>query len=559
MVRSTHRLSDKVYDIAIIGGGIYGTSIAREAALRGLSVVLVEQADFGSATSANSQRIIHGGLRYLQHGDVRRMRESIHERSTWLRIAPHLVFPMGVLVPTYKRPAHEKSVMAIALKLNDMIGFDRNHHLEPEKKLPPGRMLSPSECLEYCPDFQKDRLNGAALFYDAQARNTERLTLSLLVSAVASGAVVVNYARVIELLTKQNAIQSMAVEDLPSGRVINVRAKQFVNCSGPWTAGILEMAGFVEAPKKRNWLKAVLLLTRQLVKNVAIGVKGRSRYKNSDAIIDKGHRYYFITPWNQNSLIGTLEVPFTGDPSGFQVTEDDICSFIHEINSAYPAGCLTRSDIKRVYGGLVPANESESSDSAISAKHYSIEDHSLENGVEGLISVTGVKYTTARHIAEKAVDLVEQKLGKPQTVSLSSVIPVSGGEMKSFDEFLSDELTKRPQGFSHETIRHLIHIYGSEYPRILQYCKQDSEWAEPICGDSPAIKAQILHAVREEMACTLEDILYRRTELGASGEPDEASVNTCADIIARELKSCGASRQAAPGATRLALLSRYRN
>ena len=140
---------------------------------------------------------------------------------------------------------------------------------------------------------------------------------------------------------------------------------------------------------------------------------------------------------------------------------------------------------------------------------------------------------------------MEQKLGKPKTVSVSRLIPVSGGEMSSFDQFLRDELMKPPQGFSRETIRHLIHIYGSDYSKILRYCVQDSEWAEPVCGDSPAIKAQILHAIREEMACTLEDIVYRRTELGASGEPDEASVNTCADIIARELKTCGASRQVA--------------
>ena len=545
MHRSFHRLSDKVYDVAIIGGGVYGASIAREAALRGLSVVLVEQADFGSATSANSQRIIHGGLRYLQHGDFRRMRESIRERSTWLRIAPHLVFPMAVLVPIYKRPVHEKSVMAMALKLNDLIGFDRNRNIEPDKKIPAGRMLSQKECLEYCPNLQKDHLNGAALFYDAQAHNTERLTLSLLMSAVVSGALVVNYARVIRFLTKSMAIEGMAVEDVLSGRVINVRAKTFVNCSGPWTAGILEMAGMVDSSKKTKWLKAVILQTRQLVKNVAIGVKGRSKYRNSDAIIDKGHRYFFISPWKRSSLIGTLEVPYNGNPNEFRVTEDDICSLIRDVNSAYPAGRLTRSDVKRAYGGLVPANESDSIDSAASAKQYSIEDHSLENGIDGLISIIGVKYTTARHIAEKTLDLVEQKLGRPRTTSLSSVIPVSGGVMKSFEQFLNDELLKRPQGLSEETIRHLIHIYGSEYRKILSYCEQDSEWAEQVCRDSPVIKAQVLHAVREEMACKLEDILYRRTELGATRDPDETSVNTCADIMAHELKSSSGLRQAA--------------
>jgi glycerol-3-phosphate dehydrogenase len=545
MQRSFSRLSRQVFDVAVIGGGIYGASVAREAALRGLAVVLVEQADFGSATSANSQRIIHGGLRYLQHGDVRRMRESIYERSTWLRIAPHLVFPLAVLVPTYKRPVHEKSVMAMALKLNDLIGFDRNRNLEPEKKIPAGRMLSQKECLEYCANLQKGHLNGAALFYDAQAHNTERLTLSLLVSAVASGAVVVNYARVIRFLKNSQAIEAMSVEDCLSSKVTTVRARTFINCSGPWTAGILEMAGMVPCSKKEKWLKAVVLQTRQIVKNVALGVKGRSKYENSDAIVDKGHRYFFISPCKQNSLVGTLEVPYNAGPNELQVTEEDICSLLTDVNRAYPAGCLTRSDVKRVYGGVIPADESSSGDVRQPAKHYSIEDHSVENGVEGLISVTGVKYTTARHVAEKVTDLVEQKMGRPQTSSLSSVIPVSGGAMKSFEQFLEDEQRKRPRGFSEDTIRHLIAIYGSEYREILHYCEEDPEWAEPVSQDSAAIKAQIIHAVREEMACKLEDILYRRTELGAFGEPDALSVNTCADILARELKTYGASRRAA--------------
>ena len=238
-------------------------------------------------------------------------------------------------------------------------------------------------------------------------------------------------------------------------------------------------------------------------------------------------------------------MPYNAGPNELQVTEEDICSLLTDVNRAYPAGCLTRSDVKRVYGGVIPANESSSGDVRHPAKHYSIEDHSVENGVEGLISVTGVKYTTARHVAEKVIDLVEQKMGRPHTPSLSSVIPISGGAMKSFEQFVGDEQRKRPSGFSEDTIRHLIAIYGSEYREILHYCEEDPEWAESVSHDLPVIKAQIIHAVREEMACKLEDVLYRRTELGAFGEPDAVCVNTCADILARELKTYGASRRAA--------------
>ena len=257
MKRSIHRLSDKVYDVAIIGGGVYGAAVAREAALRGLAVVLIEQGDFGGATSANSQRIVHGGLRYLQHGDFGRMRESIRERSTWMRIAPHLVFPMAVLVPTFTKPVYEKSVMAIALKLNDMIGFDRNRHLEPEKQIPSGRILSKGECLAYCPELEKDNLSGAALFYDAQARNTERLTISLLLSAGASGAVVVNYARVIRFLKKSKALESMSVEDCPLRQSIKSSGKTICKLFRPVDWRYSGNGRDDRTLEKRKWLKAV--------------------------------------------------------------------------------------------------------------------------------------------------------------------------------------------------------------------------------------------------------------------------------------------------------------
>jgi glycerol-3-phosphate dehydrogenase len=536
MKRSIAGLSQKLYDVAVIGGGIYGACVAREAALRGLSVALVDQGDFGSATSFNSQRIIHGGLRYLQHADFKRMRESIRERRNLLRIAPHLVFPMPVLIPTYRNPLQGKTLMSLLLRLNDLIGFDRNWHLPAEKQIPPGRILSRNECLTYCPDLPQKDLNGAAFFFDGQVYNTERLLLSLLLSAAQRGAVLANYARAIRFEKRAGAIVGMAVEDAFSGKSVDVRARVFVNCSGPWSDRIVEMAGIGQRARKR-WIKAALLLTRRLIPDVALGVRSEFRDNTTSAVLDKGFRYLFITPLRNSSLIGTFEVPSDGDTDQFRLTEGEVCSFIEQVNLAYPGGHLTRQDVRFTFGGYVPAGEKHGNPSNRQKKHYEISDHARSDGVGGLISVTGVKYTTARDVAEKAIDLIETKLGRKPAESRTAVVPVYGGAISSFKKFLESELQSKPLGFSEETIRHLIEAYGSNYHKVLSYCYEDPAWSKPVAGNSPVIRAEIIHAVREEMACTLDDILYRRTELGVEGNADAPCLNLCADILAHELGS----------------------
>jgi glycerol-3-phosphate dehydrogenase len=237
-------------------------------------------------------------------------------------------------------------------------------------------------------------------------------------------------------------------------------------------------------------------------------------------------------------LIGTFEVPCNEGPDDFSVTEDEIRSFISHVNAAYPAGRVTREDVRFVYRGLVPASDQQGSSGDQPAKHYEIYDHASEDGIEGLISIVGVKYTTARRVAEEAVNLVEAKLGKPAVSSQSAIVPVYGGGMSSFTTFLESELQSKPVGLSEESMRHLIQTYGSEYRQVLRYCKEDPEWSKPVSSHSPVIRAQILHGVREEMACKLGDILFRRTDLGASGYPDDSSVSSCAEIMARELGLC---------------------
>ncbi len=463
MKRAVSQLSQKAYDIVVIGGGIYGACVARDAALRGLKVALVEQGDFGSATSANSHKIIHGGLRYLQHGDLKRMRESIRERSILLRIAPHLVFPLPVLIPTYRDLLQGKLVMSVALKLNDLVGFDRNRDLEIHKTIPPGRVVSKAECLKLCPDLEQRDLTGAALFFDAQVYNADRLTLSILISAARAGAVLANYAPVTGFIREGDTIKQMCIKDLLSGNSLEVRAKVFINCTGPWIDHVLQHLGTLRPQRRFKLIKAVVLVTRPLFREVAIGLRAKFSYKDRDAVIDKGHRYFFITPWRDRSLIGTYQVPYDGDPDEFKVTEEDIQTFIKEINSAYPGGGIERKDVYLAYGGLLPeSNNDLSTSNGQPMKHYEIHDHAVFDGIKGLISVIGVKYTTARNVAEKTVNLVEKKLARKPVMSQTAEIPVHGGDIACFEDFLNSEIEKKPTIFNKDTLYHLVQTYGSE-------------------------------------------------------------------------------------------------
>jgi glycerol-3-phosphate dehydrogenase len=278
MKRTPSLLSQQVYDVAVIGGGIYGLSIARDAALRGLRVALVEQGDFGNATSSNHHKIIHGGFRYLQHADFQRMRESIRERRTLLRIAPHLVSPLPFLIPTYGHGLQSKLILTAALKCNDLISFDRNRDVGPDKVIPPGRILSRDECLRLCPGIEPHGLTGGIIFHDGQIYNPNRLHLSLAWSITQTGGVVVNYARVTDFLRQGSTILGIRVRDECSGQDLEVKARFTVNCGGPWINQLFQLLNLPERRTTGRWIKAAVLVTRPLVPNLAVGVPSKARY-----------------------------------------------------------------------------------------------------------------------------------------------------------------------------------------------------------------------------------------------------------------------------------------
>ena len=519
MRRDLERLANDVYDVVVIGGGISGVWIAWDAALRGLRVALVERGDFGGATSANSMKTVHGGLRYLQDGDLRLIRRMILERSAFLRIAPHLARPLAFVMPTTHHLMRSRSAMRAALKLNDLIGFDRNRTLHPLRRLPDSRILSRAECLELLPGLPAEGVTGGAVWYDAQVHNTERLLLSVILSAVERGAAVANYVTVTDFLRKQDRVIGVKAQDTSSGQELDIRARVVVNAAGAWIDSLLRALGKPQ-PIRFPLSTAVNLVTRQVIPEYAAAV--RSNYVTAEG---KRSNQLILAPWREYSIVGTFHSLYEGHPDEYRVTQADIEHYLGEANSAYPGAELKPDDVRWVHYGFVPAVPNGKGRVEF-VRRARVHDHQREDGIEGLISAVGVKYTTARHLAEQVVDLTFAKLHEKSPPCRTAHTPVRGGDMGHLWDCYerADALT-----------RHLLDTYGSDYTRIQRYFGENPDWKTPLSSTCAVTQAEVVHAAREEMAQTLADVVLRRTELGSAGLPDDDSLRTCAQIMAREL------------------------
>jgi glycerol-3-phosphate dehydrogenase len=535
MKRDLSRLQGEPFDVVIIGGGIYGVCTAWDAALRGLSVVLIEKGDFGGATSSNSLKIIHGGLRYLQHADFKRMRESIVERGHLMRIAPHLVHPLPCVMPTYGHALKSKEVMAVALLINDLIGFDRNR-IARSQHIPNGRVISKKEILDIVPGLAETGLTGGAVWYDCQVANSERMLLSILHSAVAAGAVAANYVEMVGLQKNGDRVTGVKVRDTMSGDEFVIQSKLAINNSGPWVNSILHnLNGRYVQPQIGLSAAMNLVVKRKIFSKYAVGLWSKKQFKDTDAVVSKGGRLFFITPWKDYTLVGTTHVHYEGAPGDFKIRESDIVNFMNEVNDAYPPANLKREDVSFFYGGLLPSDGVNPQTGDVKLlKTYRIVDHQIENGLEGMISIYGVKYTTARDVAEKTVDYVFKKFGMTAPACQTSSRPVYGGNVENYEEFLRVEKGKSSK-LGKDVIEQLISNHGSAYRKIVRYAEENSELAERVLPSSKTIKAEVIHAVRDEMALKLSDVVRRRTELGSAECPADAALKTCAQLMAAEL------------------------
>ena len=527
MKRNLRELEGREFDLVVVGGGIYGAAAAWDATLRGLSVALVERGDFGGGTSFNSSKTIHGGLRYLQHADLRRMRESVRERSILMRIAPHLVHPLAFLVPTYGALMRSRLALGAALLLNDLMSFDRNRGADPQKVIPRGKLVSRDECLRLAPGIPAEGLTGGAVWHDAHMHNSDRMTLSFVLSASAAGAVVANHVGVDAFVRRGTRVTGVRVRDELGGESIDVQGKLVLNACGPWVDELLKLLDGKERAPLFLHSKAMNLVTRPIVEgNVALGLSSFGAQDDRDALVSKGWRFITLIPWRGVTIAGTRHSAHRGGPDALDADRDpEIEAFLAEINAAYPAAGLRREDVRLVHRGLLPAAPGPG---VTLQKDYRIVDHDRLEGVPGLLTMVGVKYTTARDVAEKAVDRVIERLERPaQQRGLSRVKPLYGGDIENFSDYLAREARN---GFYS---RRLISQYGTGFKDVSGLIEEDASLGEPVAGSS-VLKAEVVNAVRNEMAETLESVVLRRTELGSAGHPGREAIETSARLMGGE-------------------------
>jgi glycerol-3-phosphate dehydrogenase len=527
MKRDILGLVNHKFDLLIIGGGIYGAVLCWRAALAGLSVALVEKDDFGHATSANSQKIIHGGIRYLQSVDIGRTLQSLRERRRLLHLAPHLVHPLACIMPAYGHGLKGIEALSLGLRFYDLIGRHRNRDADPSKFIPAGRILSISETRQLMPQLDPGGLQGAARWYDAYCYNTERLVLAFIKSACRLGTVASNYVKAVRLVPQKDSGILIHARNEINAEPIDIRAENVINCSGPWMDDLLDSSSVRIEREKIKFAVGVNIITRKIfAHDLAVGLRGRR---------DNESRLYFIVPWRGKSIVGTEWFISDSHPDRLAAAESQCVALINGLNSAYPPAHLTLDDVHHVHAGLVPCKRRTGNGrkNVNLLNHFKIEDHRQE-GLNRVVSTLGVKYTTAADVAEKTLKYLFAGVNQTSVASLSQL---QGGEIENFAAFQDEMKSKwQSQVTDAETLTQLIFNYGREAEMVLELAAPDSPGHPEARNFSRnLLRGQILFAVRHEMAQKLSDVVLRRTQLGTAGLPSESSLTEASLWMAKEM------------------------
>jgi glycerol-3-phosphate dehydrogenase len=456
--RDVDRAATSSHGLIVVGGGIYGVCVALEAARRGLHPLLVERDDFGGATSWSSLRIVHGGLRYLQKLDLYRFRQSIPERRWFQSVLPDLVRPLPCLMPLYGNGLRKPWIFQIALRLNDRLSRRRNDGLRDDVRLGPGEVIGPAEVCELVPAVDRTGLRGGALWHDAYMLSSERVLIELLRWACGSGAIALNYVEAVALRIAAGRVCGVEALDRESGQSIELQAPVVIACGGPWSRSLSARFDRERPELIEPSLAFNLLVDRPAIADVAVAVAPKR----------PGASTYFVLPWKGRILAGTCHLPWDGGLDPIGPTEEQLIGLLDDLNAAIPGLGVERRHVMRVYAGIVPAVAAGSNHTANRAI---VVDHGATGGPQGLVSVSGVKYTTARLEAQRTLRIA------------------MGGSLPPIDASVALSPPTDP---------------GSRF-----LCLDD---------DTGPLPAAIARVIDEEAVLHVDDLLLRRMDLAVDGE-----------------------------------------
>lgn len=509
--RDLAALEARAFDLVVVGGGIVGVGVAREATLRGLSVALLERTDFASGTSSRTSKLIHGGIRYLETGHLGLVRESCRERTTLLSIAPHLVRPIPFIMPIYRGDRWGPLFLRLGLVL-----YDRFSGSSP---LPRHRMLGVREALLYEPGLRRDGLRGAALFFDA-AMDDARLCLEVALAAAERGAAVANYVEV-RALQREGNHTVVEAEDRLGGAPLRVRGSMIVNAAGPWIDREAWMPRGRRARRVRPTRGSHLVFP------------GGDRDHGLVLRAESDGRVYFVLPWLGHTVVGTTDRDYDRDPGAVGCDQQDAQYLLREVRRAVPGGGFRADTVQAAYAGvrplLRPLREMETEEHGRAPRTTALpgsvnRGHGIFIERGGVLTVVGGKYTTFRRTAAEVVELAGEVLGKSRDElfrrgrGTSALSPLPGAETRDFDAFARKETDRLAAelGLARPEARRLVETYGTRASRIAARMRDDPAMRQPLCPHHPITRAEVAHGVEAEMARTLADVLRRRTDLAFS-------------------------------------------
>ena len=491
-------------DLVVIGGGITGAGIVRDAARRGLRVVLFEQNDIAYGTSSRSSKLIHGGLRYLESYEFSLVFESVSERRVVMDLAPHLVNPLAFLFPVYQGSRKSLRMINAGMWLYDGLALFRS----PKRH----RTLEPSEVAEQEPMLKQEGLQGAPVYYDCSTDDA-RLTLETIIDAIQNGAVVVNWARV-DAFTKDDhgRVSGVIVKNQRDGVLREVKAHTVINATGPWTDEVLAMSG----PRMGKMLRPT--------KGIHI-VVARERLPIEHAVVlfhPTDARVLFALPWGERTYVGTTDTDYEGAPGEEAATLEDVDYLIEAANYYFPNDQINRDDVISTWAGLRPLIAPEPEVGEMSESQVSRE-HQIVIGEDGLITIAGGKLTTYRKMAKECVDLAVNLLkltGKlPEDIQSGQTFrfPLPGAvgwpEDDDHDKVAAELAEACECDLSNEVSRHLVDTYGMRALELAKLCVGDPSLTQPIVPGRVEIMAQVDFGVREELAASVSDVMIRRTQI----------------------------------------------
>ena len=509
----------QIFDLIVVGAGINGAGIARDAAMRGLRVLLLDKGDISSGTTQWATRLIHGGLRYLEHYEFALVRESLRDREAILHVAQHLVKPLGFLVPIYDRSSRGPLMIRLGMTVYDALSYDRsmNRH----------KMLSRKKVEEREPGLNPEGLKAAAFYYDAQVEYAERVAVENAISARNSGATIITYANVERLIMENGNVKGVEFTDVFEGERYTARAPVTVNVAGPWVDEVLADLHRPGTDENVGRFMGGTKGSHLIVDPFPGAPEGEALYVEAR----KDGRPYFIVPWNGRYLIGTTDLRYEGNLDHVSASEDEIQYLLDETNYVIPEARLSREDVLFTYAGVRPLPYNPEGETGGVTRSHVVFDHakggSAAGGkvksqsaelpqVGGLLSIIGGKLTTYLNLSRQTVDAVFEKLDRKAPKSTSRKVPLPGSETSDFEAFAAG--FRSASTIPEVLCDRLLKLYGVRAAEVLKVGEDDPELLTPLSSivsvETALIGAEVIWALREEMAQTLSDVLLRRTMAG---------------------------------------------